>query len=99
TIDAERNKKLQAYIHRTLEKELAKLPEQLRQPIRLARNTPSAKQTMAQQQLLKEHPSVNVTAGSLYLYDHQAAADLKKDVARANAVRTKKPVEEFLRAL
>jgi mono/diheme cytochrome c family protein len=98
-VDAERLRKQAQYINRTLEKELAKLPEKLRQPIRIARSTPPAKRTPQQQQLLKEYPSVNVSAGSLYLYDHQAAEDLKKDAARAAAIRAAKPVEEFIRAL
>jgi mono/diheme cytochrome c family protein len=98
-IDQERLKKQQEYIDRTLEAELQKLPEDLREPVRAARTTPPAKQTPEQKKLLKEHPSVNVTAGSLYLYDSKAAADLKQYVAKAAAVRAAKPVEDFVRAL
>jgi mono/diheme cytochrome c family protein len=98
-IVAERQKKLEELIARALEKELKKLPEQSREPIRHARAIPVAKQTPAQKQLLKDHPSVNVTAGSLYLYDPTAVPELKKFDDRAAAVRAKKPVEHFLRAL
>jgi len=98
-IDQERAKKQQEYIDRTFEKELAKLPEDLREPIRVARNTPAAKQTAAQKQLLKEHPSVNVSAGSLYLYDKKAADELKAFADRAAGVRATKPVEDFIHAM
>ncbi len=98
-IDAERITKMNAYIERTFAKELQKLPEKLREPIRLARRTPPAKRTAEQSRLLKENPSVNVTAGSLYLYDPKAAADLKAIAGRAAALRATKPVEEFVRAL
>ncbi|HIA19771.1 MAG TPA: DUF1553 domain-containing protein, partial [Planctomycetaceae bacterium] len=51
-----------------------------------------------QKQLLKDHPSVNVTAGSLYLYDKKAADDLKKFADKAKEIRNTKPVEQFVRA-
>jgi mono/diheme cytochrome c family protein len=98
-IEQDRTHKQQEYIEQTFEKELAKLPEQVREPIRTARATAEAKRTPEQQQLLKEHPSVNVTAGSLYLYDPKAAADLKTYTDRAAAVRATKPKEEFIQAL
>jgi mono/diheme cytochrome c family protein len=98
-IDQERQKKLQEYIERTFQKELAKLEPALREPVRLAYRTPAGKRTPAQMKLLQEHPSVNVSDGSLYLYDHQAAEDLKKYAERAARVRATKPVEDFVRAL
>jgi hypothetical protein len=98
-IDSERQKKQQEFIDRTFDKELPKLPEKLREPIRLARKTPATKLTAEQKQLLKEHPSVNVTAGSLYLYDAKAAAELKKYADEAAKVRATKPAEDYLRAL
>jgi mono/diheme cytochrome c family protein len=98
-IDAERLKKQQEYIDRTFEKELAKLAEELREPIRVARKTPAKKRTPEQKLLLKDNPSVNVSAGSLYLYDRKAADELKKIAAKATKLRGTKPKEEFLRAL
>lgn len=99
TIDQARLKKQTDYIQKTFEKELAKLPENLRGPITEARETPEKKRTPEQKKLLKEHPSVNVSAGSLYLYDRKAADDLKSIAARATKVRATKPKEEFVRAL
>jgi mono/diheme cytochrome c family protein len=98
-IDQERLKKQQESIARTFEAELKKLPEAVRESVRAAHDAPPDKRTPEQKQLLKEHPSVNVTAGSLYLYDAKAAADLKQYADRAAAVRATKPVEDFVRAL
>jgi mono/diheme cytochrome c family protein len=98
-IDQQRLKKQEEYIQQTFDKELAKLPEELREPIRKARETPEKEQSEEQKQLLKDNPSVNVSAGSLYLYDQKAADDLKTYTDRATKVRERKPEERFVRAL
>ncbi|HKB04919.1 MAG TPA: DUF1553 domain-containing protein [Gemmataceae bacterium] len=98
-IDQARLARQQEFIDQTFEKEVARLPEPLREPARSARKTPDAKRTADQKKLMREHPSLNVSAGSLYLYDQKAADELKKMAAEATAVRAKKPVEEFVRAL
>ncbi|MBP89919.1 MAG: hypothetical protein CMJ64_24965 [Planctomycetaceae bacterium] len=96
---AERTKKQTELIQATFERELAKLQEHLREPIRKARETPEKERTAEQKKLLKENPSTNVSAGSLYLYDSKAAAELKKMQEKADAVRATKPKEEFVRAV
>jgi mono/diheme cytochrome c family protein len=96
---AERTTKQNEFIQATFEKELVKLEESLRGPIRKARETPDKERTPEQKKLLKEHPSVNVSAGSLYLYDSKAAAELKKMQEKADGVRATKPKEEFVRAV
>jgi hypothetical protein len=98
-IDAERLKKQEEFIAATFEKELAKLLMEKQPDARTARNTPDAKRTAAQKKLMQEHPSLNVSAGSLYLYDSKAAAELKKMTEAATDVRKKKPAEEFVRVL
>ncbi len=98
-IDRERLQKQAEYIEHTYQKELAKLPADIRESVRLAHDAPLAKRTAAQQKLLREHPSVNVTAGSLYLYDSKAAADLKTYLARAAKLRATRPVPQTIRAL
>ncbi|MCE9560752.1 MAG: PSD1 and planctomycete cytochrome C domain-containing protein [Planctomycetes bacterium] len=98
-IDAERIKKQDEFIEATFEKELAKLPMEMRDKAKLARNTLAAKRTPEQKKLMQDHPSLNVSAGSLYLYDSKAAAELKKMTEAAAEVRKKKPVEEFVRVL
>lgn len=94
----EREKIMNAAIQATFEKELAKLPEEKREPIRAARSAAAKDRTEEQKALLKEHPSVNVDAGSLYLYDRKAADELKKMAESAQKIRETKPVEEFIRA-
>jgi hypothetical protein len=98
-IDAERVKKQGEFIEATFAKELAKLPMELHDAAKAARTTPEEKRTPEQKKLMQEHPSLNVSAGSLYLYDNKAAAELKKMVEAATEVRKKKPVEEFVRVL
>jgi hypothetical protein len=98
-IDQERLNKQQVFIDTTFDKEVAKLPENLRDAARAARKTPEAKRNAEQKRLMREHPSLNVSAGSLYLYDSKAAAVLKELADKAAALRKQKPVEEFVRAL
>ena len=98
-IDGERLTKQKTYIERTFKKELAKLPEKIRDDARKARNTPKNKRTAAQKTLMRKYPSLNVSAGSLYLYDRKAANDLKAIAAKAARLRATKPTEEFVRAL
>lgn len=95
----ERTKKQNEFIAATFEKELAKLPEEIRKEARAARDTPAKERTKEQNRLLKKHPSLNVSAGSLYLYDKKAADVLKKMSDEATALRAKKPKEEFVRAM
>lgn len=95
----ERTAKQNQFIEATFEKELAKLPEEIRPEAREARETPAGKRTAEQKALLKKYPSLNVSAGSLYLYDSKAAAELKKMADQAAALRATKPKEEFVRAL
>ena len=98
-LDAARLEKEKEFIAEVFERELAKRPEELRQPLREARDTPEKMRTAEQRKLLKEHPSVNVSAGSLYLYDKKMADELKKMASDAADVRAKKPKEEMVRAL
>jgi mono/diheme cytochrome c family protein len=98
-IDADRSTKQAAFIEATFEKELAKLPAEIRGAAREAREAKADKRTDAQKALMKSHPSLNVTAGSLYLYDKKAADELKVLADKAAGVRKEKPVQNFVRAL
>ena len=95
----ERSKKEKEFINATFEKELAKLPEDMQPAAREARDTEEKKRTPEQKELIKKFPSLNVSAGSLYLYDSKAAAELKKMADEAAALRETKPKEQFVRAL
>lgn len=98
-IDKARVKKQDEYIEATFQKELEKLPMEMRDKARTARGTPEAKRTAEQKKLMQEHPSLKVDAGSLYLYDSKAATDLKKQGEAAASLRAKKPAEQFVRVL
>ena len=98
-IDAERVKKQNEFIEATFQKELVKLPEDIREKAKTARNTPEAKRNAEQKKLMQQHPSLNVSPGSLYLYDKKAADELKKMTDEATAIRAKKPVEDYIRAM
>ncbi|MDP7274893.1 MAG: DUF1553 domain-containing protein [Planctomycetaceae bacterium] len=98
-IDGERGRKQATYIQQTFDKEVAKLAAAQRELARLARKTDAKKRTPAQKDLLKKHPSLNVSAGSLYLYDQKAANDLKAISKRASDLRATKPQETFVRVL
>lgn len=98
-LEGQRQAKQLEYIQRTADRQLGRIPGDRVDAARLARDTPAAKRTSAQQQLIKEFPSVNVDAGSLYLYDSAAAADLKKEAERIESLRGTKPVEDFISCL
>ena len=98
-IDAERTKQQSEFIAATFEKQLAGLPEAIHDAARAAHQAAPNKRTTEQNALFKKHPNLNVTPGSLYLYDRKAADQLKKLAAKASAVRDTKPQEEFIRAL
>lgn len=71
----------------------------LREPLWNAVQTPPDQRTDAQKQLLRDHPSVNITPGVLYQYNAKAAEDLKAMDARIAEVRRKRPAEDFLAVL
>lgn len=103
-LDEARLAKQAEFIDATLEKELAKREEALRDPLRTAYKTDVKKRTPEQVKLLARHPSINkLSGGSLYLYDTtyktKHAADLKTMADAAAAVRARKPKEEFVQAL
>ncbi len=98
-IDAERSKKQSEFIAATFEKQLTKLPVEIHEQARAAHKADAKKRTAEQNALFKKHPSLNVTAGSLYLYDKKAADQLKTMADEATKIRATKPAEEFVRAL
>ena len=98
-IVAEKSGKQAEHLAAALEKELSQYDEELRDKLRTAYQTPVNKRTAEQKRLLKQHPSINITPGLLYLYNQAAADDLKKYDVRIAAVRAKKPVEDFIRML
>ncbi|HVJ84463.1 MAG TPA: DUF1549 and DUF1553 domain-containing protein, partial [Caulifigura sp.] len=96
---AVRDEKQAKYLEASLEKELEKHPAELREALREAYKTEDAKRTPEQKKLLSERPSVNINPGNLYQYDMAASEDLKKLGSEIEAVRAKKPVEDYVAAL
>lgn len=98
-IDAERLKKQDELTAEVFERELAKLPAEMRDAARSAYETPVAERTAEQKALLKKYPSVDISPGKLRLYDSKAAQMLQKYTDQANDIRKQKPQEEYIRAL
>ncbi len=97
-VEAARTVKQKEFIAATFEKQLAKLPEEIHEAAKSAYETTAKERTDEQKALLKKHPSLNVSAGSLYLYDKKSADELKKMAEEAKTIRGKKPKENFIRA-
>ncbi len=84
-------------LEKVFEKELAKLPQDVRDKARVARNTPREKRTDEQRTLLKQYPSADVQ-GSLDLYDPEAQKKVNEENAKASKIREAKPAEPMLMA-
>ena len=105
-VDAERQKKIDFFIERTLTWKLKAMPENLRAPLRKAYYTEAKKRSDKQNKLLKANPSIRqISAGSLYLYDREynveigrlrreKAAQLKLLVAAAKKKHPKEKIDE-----
>ncbi len=98
-IEAERLKKQEELVAAVLERELAKLPDDIREEARAAATTPAAKRSKEQQALIKRYPSTNVSAGSLRLFDNSAANMLQEFTDQAAKLRETMPKPDYLRAL
>jgi mono/diheme cytochrome c family protein len=81
-------------------KEVAKLDPASQALARAARDASAAKRTPEQQQILKDHPSLNVSAGSAYLYEPKRVQDFNKryDDLAAQA-RAKRPADNYVACL
>lgn len=99
TVLKEKKQKQDHYIEEALTRELQKFEEPLREQLNVAFHTPADKRTPEQIELLKLHPSVNITPGVLYQYLPDAANELKEYDTKVAEIRAKKPPEEFIRAL
>lgn len=98
-IDAAVIKRRNEFIQKTFEEQLAKLPPEIHELARTGFTTDAKKRTPEQKEIFRKHPNLNVSAGSLYLYNRKAADELKEMQKEAAAVRAKKPKQEYVRAL
>lgn len=95
---AERTKKETEFINATFEKQLGNIPSELHELARDTHSTPTKERTAEQKDLIKKYPKLNVTAGSLYLYDKKAADELKKMADEAAEIRKTKKPQDYVRA-
>ncbi len=80
--------------------EMGKLPEEQRELAQKARDAAVKDRTEEQKQLLKDHPSLNVSRGSAYLYERKRVDALTKDFdARQKELQAKRPAEDFVACL
>ncbi|MDA1015786.1 MAG: DUF1553 domain-containing protein [Planctomycetota bacterium] len=86
--DAKRQQRVDYYITKTLEQELLLVDDEIRDALRTAYRTDSAKRSADQTKLLNDHPSIaRLSAGALYLYD-------RRREARAKDIETRRSEKE-----
>lgn len=86
------------FLDEIFEVEIKKVPQAEQAAFRVARNTPTAKQTPEQKVLIKKYPSALATY-SLNLYDQKKQNIVDAKVAEATKLRATKPAEGFVMAL
>lgn len=98
-LQAELEAKRKTLIDAAFEIELARFPEDQRESLRDAFETSADERTEGQKALLASNPSINISAGTLYQYNQEAADELKDDQEAITARRAEKPVEDFVSVL
>ncbi len=94
-VDVERAELTKKFIDITLEDQLRKVAEEVRDPLRTAYKTEAAKRSPEQKELLDKYPRIlKISAGSLYLYDRE----IRTEAAKLDAERTRKEKEFVERA-
>lgn len=98
-LQAAYNEKQSRMIAEAFTKALEKFPEDQREVLRAAFETPDDKRTEEQKKLVANNPGLNVNPGVLYQFNEAASEELKKDAAVIQAKRAEKPVEDFISVL
>jgi hypothetical protein len=84
------------------EREIAKVPEELRESIRTAANTKSAEQTDEQKELLDRYPtvrSIDWIVGQLVEYDAKAHDGFQEEEKKVAELRATKPLQRLVMAV
>ncbi len=89
-LDERQKAELDCIVQEIFDRELEKLPEDLRAKAIAARATKQDERSAEQRQLMKDHPSLNVDRGSAYLYEPDR---LNKFNKRWDETKTKKRTE------
>ena len=99
-LETQRLAELDAIVAEVFDKEVAKLPAELQQVARDGRTAPADQRTPQQLAIIKEHPSLNVDRGSVYLYEPGKTQELTKKYDQLVATaRGNRPAERFLDVL
>lgn len=99
-IEGKRVAELDGIVNEVFDKEVAKLASERQELAREARKAEKDKRTPEQLQLLKDHPSLNVDRGSVYLYEAQRLQEFNKKYEKINAdARAKRPPDSFVACL
>lgn len=97
-IEAEARAMSKKFLDEIFEVEIKKVPQAEQAEFRVARDTPTAKQTPEQKALIKKYPSALATY-SLDLYDAKKQEIVNAKMAEATKLRATKPAEGFVMAL
>lgn len=90
-----RNDALDKIVNETLDRELAKLPQEVQPLARAARATEAKDRTPEQQQLIKDYPFLDVNRGSVYLYvEDRLTAFNKTWDELTETTRKKRPADD-----
>ncbi|MDX1946267.1 MAG: PSD1 and planctomycete cytochrome C domain-containing protein [Pirellulaceae bacterium] len=96
----EKKTALDAIVEEIFASEVAKLPEDQQELARTARAADAKARTPEQQQILKDHPSLNVNPGSAYLYSRKRMDEFNQAYAeRQVAIQDRRPAEDFVPCL
>lgn len=96
-IDAEADAMRKAFLDEIFEKEIVKLPEEVRDAYRTARATPDGERSDEQKALIRKYPAALATY-SLDLYDPAKEKQVADRRAEGTKLRATKPPEGFLMA-
>lgn len=99
-IEGKRVAELDGVVNEVFDKEVAKLAPEKQELAREARKAEKDKRTPEQQQILKDHPSLNVDRGSVYLYEAKRLQEFNKKYEQINAeTKAKRPPDSFIACL
>ncbi len=99
-IEEKRVAELDGIVNEVFEKEVGKLAVERHELAREARKAAADKRTPEQLQIIKDHPSLNVDRGSVYLYEPQRMQEFNKKYEKINAdSRAKRPADSFIACL
>ncbi len=99
-IEGKRVAELDGIVNEVFDKEVAKLTAERQELAREARKTVADKRSPEQLQILKDHPSLNVDRGSVYLYEAQRLQEFNKKYEKINAdSRAQRPADSFIACL